>query len=79
MERERHIEQQRKFESRRRELIDQENGIRAREMELDTAINEAKSKGVRFVYLSLFKIRAYGYIFGFNYRESQMPESGPAQ
>lgn len=56
LERERHIEQQRKFECRRRELIDQENGIRSRETELETAINETKSKAVRYDISRLFQI-----------------------
>lgn len=46
LERERLIEAQRKFEIKKRELIDQENAIRAKEADLHLALENANLKEV---------------------------------
>lgn len=48
-ERQRLIELQRQCETKKRELIDQENLFRSKQTELETAINRAKAKEVSFM------------------------------
>lgn len=52
LERERLLDAQRKLETIKRELIDQENAIRAKETDLQLAISNTKSKEV-FFYIRL--------------------------